>query len=432
MKKLFKKNHNLKIFFIFLFSLFLSLTFLVSKVTAKPGDASEWGNSLKNAGADFDKWKEAYNSASDHGNRLLSWNIQDSSGNLIAPESGKPLYVGIPSNKGETWFKLVAFTSGGLNGWAYYFQNQDNPHWYIEYHDTFANSCTGYFTGGSTVPDPVGRPLVEGAMSWCNFSDTGFPEWIAANVVDGDTTKLTDILGVNETSVTEALKDSVLMNNLMELLTKFGQALGHVNNWILGMIEKLLIVDVNNDGVVRAWGAVRNAANIMLVVALLFIALFNSIRFQIDYYTAKALIPRLAIAAIMINFSFLISKGIIDFGNVFTNYFLTMTQFNNVLEMNAAQNLISGVVTIGGAIIAGVLLGWFALIIALIAIGILLAILFMRIGLLYVITAVSPMVFLFSVLPFTRDLTKQWWNYISRYAFMGAVISLVLFIASAI
>lgn len=435
MKKFLQNNFYCKIFFVFLFSLFASLIFTTSRVSASPTDPSDWGSVLQGADETFEDWKDAFNYADQTG-KLMSWNIIDSSGNVMAPDPNNLPMIGIASDKGETWFTLGAYTDGGAAGWNYYFINNDYPHWYIEYSDTLLNACTPYHTDGDTVPYLFARPLVEGAVSWCNFSDTGFADWV--NAVDGDKDILEGTLGLKKTSATESLMEDVVMANLKKLLQAFANLLVGINNFILGLIERILIVDVNNTGVTSAWAAVRNVADVLLIVALLFIAFFNVIRFQIDYYTAKALIPRLAIAAIMINFSFILSKGIIDFGNVLTNYFITLTKFNSILDMNLITQFSSGAITIavGAAAAYAALTGTgFALvlgIIAAIAIGILLAILFFRIALLYILTAFSPLVFLFSILPFTRDLTKQWWNYMVRYAFMGAVIALILYVASSI
>lgn len=365
--------------------------------------------------------------------------IDNMSGQNIPPTAGNPSKLFLRTNQGNIPFTLSGYQKSPLVGDAtvrFFFLCDWNPKlYYIHRADWGFPDGNDLYWMKESAPSPtddwIAGEMHCGPRGYLDDCDTGFKAWLDT-VADADWEETMEALGIGETTFLEALAQNSLGQALQEILQETGKAIGYIANYVLDMVEKILIVDVNKDGITRGWAAVKDASNIMLVVALLFIAFFNAIRFQIDYYTAKALIPRLALAAIAINFSFLITKGIIDFGNIFTDYFINLTQINNILDLNATSNLIGGTVAIGGAILAGILLGWFALIIALVAVGILLAVLFFRIGLLYILTMFSPLVFLFSVLPFTRELTKQWWNYIVRYAFMGAVISLILYAASSI
>ena len=73
-------------------------------------------------------------------------------------------------------------------------------------------------------------------------------------------------------------------------------------------------------GVVREGAkATMSVANLLFVLALIVIA-FATI-FQASAYSAKALLKKLIIAAILVNFSFLIAGLLLDVANVFTNSF---------------------------------------------------------------------------------------------------------------
>jgi len=82
---------------------------------------------------------------------------------------------------------------------------------------------------------------------------------------------------------------------------------------------------------------------------------------------------------------------------------------------------------LGGLVGLGFLL--FLFVVILVAVVTVLAILVLRVALLWFLAILSPIIFLFAVLPFTRGLTSTWWNYFIRYTFMGAMVALILRIA---
>lgn len=219
----------------------------------------------------------------------------------------------------------------------------------------------------------------------------------------------------------------------MDVLTMFDGALTGIANGVAKQINGGLIIIENltkKDVVVSAWGKVRDASNALLIIGLLIIALANVFRFQIDVYTARALLPRLLIAGIMINFSLLLTQLIIDASNVLTLFLGEEIYFHSILPLNSAGfNMFSAIgLTVGGFLF---FLFWgFILLVAFIAALTVLAILVIRIALLWVLAIFSPLIFLFGVLPFTRGLNSMWWKYLIQYAFMGPVMALLLLVAS--
>lgn len=242
--------------------------------------------------------------------------------------------------------------------------------------------------------------------------------------------------------VTESTR-SKISEALGEVTDLFNKAVGGIINGIVQVLDHLLIIGnlQKNAAIIEGWKNVRDASNILLVLGLIIIALANVTRFQIDYYTAKALIPRLVLAAIFINFSLLMTQVIMDLGNVLTAYFLRdplnpgqMIKFTGILPASMTSGG-GGVGTLGltGIIGYGIFLFWQVLLVsALVALIALLTILVFRIVLIWLLAIFSPLVFLFSVLPFTRGLTSTWWTYLTKYVFMGTVVALILSVAAKI
>jgi len=349
-------------------------------------------------------------------------------------------------NNPPTWTLVTAggnleFTPGpynpGFSGNAMYWVCSDNPNIFVKYQWGGTTNDSIHLVFGT----PISNDQLLFSYNYINNdnytialdpNDTWdkLNAWKSANWGnDGDGL---DGWGFNKSGhIAANLADTIRQNleNLVQVVTK---AFTAAVNWLLGMIERILIVDVNQDGVIRGWAIVRNTANIMLILVLLFIALFNVTRFQIDYYNAKILIPRLVLAAIGINFSFVMSKAIVDTANIMTSYFIGQTQATNLLDFNSIIFLSGGGIVIGGILLAVFFLKLFVVIVAGVAVGILLAVLLFRFAVLYVLTIFSPLVFLFGVLPFTRGLTSQWWTYMIKWAFMGTVASLILMAGAAI
>lgn len=66
----------------------------------------------------------------------------------------------------------------------------------------------------------------------------------------------------------------------------------------------------------QAWSFFRNVANIMFVIAMLFVIFSQITGFGIDNYGIKKILPKLIITAIIVNFSYVICGIIVDISNI--------------------------------------------------------------------------------------------------------------------
>lgn len=99
--------------------------------------------------------------------------------------------------------------------------------------------------------------------------------------------------------------------------------------WIFTLVGKLfdlaflmvLNPDMYNIGAIyNGWVVARDTANLFFIFILLTIAIATILR--IETYGAKALLPKLIIVALFINFSFLITQYVIFSANIFAQFFL--------------------------------------------------------------------------------------------------------------
>lgn len=199
---------------------------------------------------------------------------------------------------------------------------------------------------------------------------------------------------------------------------------------------------IDSPVVLVGWYMVRDVANMFFVVALLVIA-FGTILGLENYEWKKSLV-KLILAAIFINFSRLIIGILIDASHIFTITFLNavqgtaggnlinMLQLPKVLSLAKADPTTTGnsdalnIQLLGGGIMAVI----FSLI-ALVAIGSYLVLMAIRVVALWVLIIVSPLAFILSTLPQTKQYATEFWQELSKYLVVAPTMVFFLWLAFA-
>ena len=218
--------------------------------------------------------------------------------------------------------------------------------------------------------------------------------------------------------------------------------IAYVIGLILTLIVKVL-VDVaqyndiiNVNAVTTGWVIVRDLCNMFFILILLVIAFATILR--IESYSAKRLLPKLLIMAVLINFSKTIFGLIIDFSQVimltFVNgfatngeaNFVTLFQIDKYLGIKTYQeaNAVGNLATAGG-----ILAGLFAMIITLIVMLVMLAVLVMRIIMLWVYTILSPLVFFGAAFPGGQKYTSRIWEDFIKQVIAGPLLAFFIWLA---
>lgn len=206
-----------------------------------------------------------------------------------------------------------------------------------------------------------------------------------------------------------------------------------------------MIVDVKNFNTVfhgttstgenllyAVWKLVRDFLNIAFILVLLYSAFCTIL--QIESYNYKKILLKLVIMALLVNFSFPITRFIIDASNVLM-YTIINTLFGTTINSQFAN------ITHGGGIDAILALNSsaslpnllaaivfvFILAITLLAIGILLVI---RLVVLAMLLIFSPLAFVATIFPDTGGYSSKWWDNLFRYSFFGPIMLFVIYIAT--
>lgn len=173
-----------------------------------------------------------------------------------------------------------------------------------------------------------------------------------------------------------------------------------------------------NSGTFEAWKVFRSYANIAFVIVFLVIIYSQVTSAGISNYGIKRMLPRLIVAAILVNISYYLCQAAIDISNIagfgIKNLFDSIkvggsTVANTPQWLDVITKIIGGAV-IGATLIGAVLaLGSTVLLAAVLALAMITLILITRQAAIVLLIAISPLAFVAYLLPNTESWFKKWW-----------------------
>lgn len=199
----------------------------------------------------------------------------------------------------------------------------------------------------------------------------------------------------------------------------------------------------------QVWRFCMSLINSIMVAFLIFLAFVNILRIQMDTYAIKKILPTLVLAVILANFSLLICRAVVDFSDVLVRTFVVSRAdlangLVNSLGLFKAANplatigvgslaVVSLFIGAGGpasllVILAGII---FALLPG-IAILVLAFLLWIRVIVVQILVAFSPLAFIAMALPMTKNLFTKWWGQFANWTFMAVAIFFLLRIITLI
>ncbi len=198
---------------------------------------------------------------------------------------------------------------------------------------------------------------------------------------------------------------------------------------------------VNSTAVVNGWVIVRDIANMFFIIVLLVVA-FGTILGQEEYHYKK-LLPKLLIMAVLVNFSRTIVGVIIDFAQVvmltFVNgysaaaggNFAEALQIRKLLKFNdkSCDTLTGSGAASPSAILIGATLALGMVVVSIITITVILAVLLLRIVVLWFLTVMSPMAFLLGTVPEGQKYYTEWWEEFKNQVIVGPVLAFFLWLS---
>jgi len=198
-----------------------------------------------------------------------------------------------------------------------------------------------------------------------------------------------------------------------------------------GTLTKFLSIDARlfnddpNSGTLQAWTTFQAIANIAFVILLLVVIFSQLTGAGIDNYGIKKILPKLIVAAILINLSYILCRLAIDISNIlgfglkrlFDNIPVTLTVAGETVGSGGANIItililaliggvgIAAIVSSGLAILLPLLLGILSVAIAIFFVFLLLG---AREAGVVILTVISPLAIACLMLPNTKKLFDKW------------------------
>jgi hypothetical protein len=199
-----------------------------------------------------------------------------------------------------------------------------------------------------------------------------------------------------------------------------------------------LNAEILNSSTVRTGFAITlNLANLGFVLAIIVLAIATILR--AGGYEIKKMLPRLILAALLVNFSLGIAGLFIDFTGVLSHFFISQATdgINKDFGVNLAaafnpQALESMKPSAGAdpgtVILSGLFTLWFTILLAIAMVGTAVMI-FIRYIYLTVLLILMPLAWMLFVFPDFEDKWKAWWNQFIKWCFFMPAAVFFLYLA---
>lgn len=230
------------------------------------------------------------------------------------------------------------------------------------------------------------------------------------------------------------------------------QGMDKVYSWINGFLTVKPLTTDTDSGLYKAWQIALGIANACFILAFLVIIYSQITSYGISNYEIKKMIPKLIIAAVLVNISYFIcaiavdvsnilgdsvQKALIDIRDTVTSYKASGGldwSFENVTEYVLSGGTIgvagiAGIATLasatGGSIVSLVFLLLPALVAGILSVVVALAILAARQAIITVLIVISPLAFVAFLLPNTEKWFEKWRGLLTTMLLVFPMFSLL-------
>jgi hypothetical protein len=265
-------------------------------------------------------------------------------------------------------------------------------------------------------------------------------------------------LGVADESDPDVDNCSASGNPTSWIICPIYEGLAGISDWVLdnvleGFLETSPVSTDPDDPIYQVWSAFRVWGNVLLVIGLLVVVFGQAIGGGlVDAYTAKKVLPRLLVAAILINLSIYIVALAVDISNILGQGIANiMTAPLDGLDMSpggvwlgvvAAASIGVGAYAAGGwaittimAVVAtpaagltsafGPYLLLFVILPILMSLLFIFTILLLRKAIILALILVSPVAFALYCLPNTEQWFRKWWSLLFNMLLLYPIIMVI-------
>lgn len=248
-------------------------------------------------------------------------------------------------------------------------QNQAGTNGLCTSSDASAGSCQEYRLGDGLFGGSgsfASLCVKDGAYSWkVNNVVAGASDPLAAQgpIVTNDKELNGEVQTTVETPATQAAK-ALLPGDCNLTESGLGACIASIMGYIVAAIESVILFIVagilglanyllgwtiyitvfqfgnlmgNSEGLLAAWRIVRDVGNILLLFGFIFMGISTILNLPHSEFTAKRALPTLIIFALLMNFSLLVTEGVIDVSNAFATSIHDQITGGEICEAGESQ-----------------------------------------------------------------------------------------------
>lgn len=240
---------------------------------------------------------------------------------------------------------------------------------------------------------------------------------------------------------------SCAVNGLGYILCPIMGYIADITDKVFSFLQYLLTVQpITNDGksnLFKAWSIMRNIANVAFIIAFLVVIYSHITSYGLKAYDVRYILPRMVIAAILVNVSYYICAALVDISNIIGSSLqdmlysirmeLVSDQSQNIMIPSwkelTAYSLSAGAIGAIGAwqVSEGGLLWQLIpiLVVVLIAVLVTVAVLAARQAIITICVILSPFAFVAFILPGTQKYFEKWKDIFQTMLLMYPMFSIL-------
>lgn len=275
-------------------------------------------------------------------------------------------------------------------------------------------------------------PYKENDCTWAK-NGTGYT-WLPDQLNIGKQTVVANDSSGNYCSTAQSihLVDCILLAllNFFVWLTTLAST---IFTWI--MDPKSITDILSSNAIYGGWTLVRDALNVSFIMFLLFSA-FATV-FQIDKYSYKKTLLTIVIMALLVNFSFPISRFVIDVSNMMMFYLadtlnIGSTKADEIVkfaDVAGLPKILKSSVGANTTALLAAIVFVFIFAVTILTISILFLIRTIALAILIIF---SSLAFVGAAIPPLSSYASDWWKKLFNYSFFGPIMLFMMYIASSL
>lgn len=283
--------------------------------------------------------------------------------------------------------------------------------------------CKQFLIRHSFIVVAIPVVAIFGFLVWCGLSDSAFA--------------VTQQNAAKNTSGTGRWVVNILALIIYHTVFRLSAFLASITGALLDTVVMIESFDV--PVVQIGWQVVRDLCNMGFILVLLVIS-FGTI-FRIQAYSAKQLLPKLILGALLINFSKTISFVIINLSQILMRAFLAPFGFGAGAGLAKHLNLEQAALvlstgqatfpdTVNSDMLIGLIFGTVFLAVAAFVFFVYAIVLIVRVVALWILVALSPAAYVLNIIPGKpAEMAKTWWREFINYSICGPIIAFFLYLA---